>query len=72
LGISMKAPPAVKTKMYHLKKISAAKSKTLAEKLSAAQGVREAVVLADEGLVILKVDIQPGWDEAAVLQRWHQ
>jgi hypothetical protein len=54
--------------MYHLKKISAAKAKTLAEKLSAVQGVQEAVVLADEGLVILKVDIQPGWDEAAVLR----
>jgi MFS family permease len=68
LGISMKAPPAVKSKMYHLKKISAAKAKTLAEKLSAVHGVQEAVVLADEGLVILKVDIQPGWDEAAVLR----
>lgn len=68
LGISMKAPPAVKTKMYHLEKISAAKAKTLAGKLSVVHGVHETVVLADEGLVILKVDIQPGWDEAAVLR----
>jgi predicted MFS family arabinose efflux permease len=67
-GLSMKAPPAVKSKMYHLKKISAAKAKTLATKLAALQGVRETVVLADEGMVILKVDMQQGWDEAAVVR----
>lgn len=67
-GLSMKAPPAVKSKMYHLNKISAAKAKTLATKLAALQGVRETVVLADEGLVVLKVDIQQGWDEAAVVR----
>jgi MFS family permease len=67
-GLSMKAPPAVKSKMYHLKEISAAKAKTLATKLAALQGVRETVVLADEGMVILKVDMQQGWDEAAVVR----
>ncbi|MFM1910719.1 MAG: Inner rane transport protein YajR [Pseudomonadota bacterium] len=67
-GLSMKAPPAVKSKMYHLKEISATKAKTLATKLAALQGVRETVVLADEGMVILKVDMQQGWDEAAVVR----
>jgi MFS family permease len=67
-GLSMQAPPAVKSKMYHLKKISTAKAKTLATKLAALQGVRETVVLADEGMVILKVDMQQGWDEAAVVR----
>ena len=37
-------------------------------KLAALQGVRETVVLADEGMVILKVDMQQGWDEAAVVR----
>lgn len=67
-GLSMNAPPAVKSKMYHLKKISAAKAKTLATKLAALSGVRETVVLADEGMVILKVDLQQNWDEAAALK----
>jgi hypothetical protein len=31
-------------------------------------GVREAVVLPDEGLVILKVDMQQSYDEAEVLR----
>jgi hypothetical protein len=67
-GLSMKAPPAVKSKMYHLNKISGAKAKALATKLAALSGVRETVVLADEGMVILKVDLQQNWDEAAALK----
>ena len=67
-GLSMKAPPAVKSKMYHLKQISASKANTLAKKLAELPGVRETVVLADEGMVILKVDMQQAWDEAAALR----
>ena len=67
-GLSMKAPPAVKSKMYHLKQISASKANTLAKKLAELPGVRETVVLADEGIVILKVDMQQAWDEAAALR----
>jgi hypothetical protein len=32
------------------------------------RGVREAVVLPDEGTVILKVDMQQGLDEATILK----
>ena len=67
-GLSMKAPPAVKSKMYHLKQTSASKAKTLAKKLAELPGVRETVVLVDEGIVILKVDMQQAWDEAAALR----
>jgi hypothetical protein len=36
--------------------------------LSGLKGVRETVVLAEEGVAILKVDMQQDWDEAAVLK----
>ena len=67
-ALSMKKPPAVKSKMYHLKKISVDQAKKLAVALSGLKGVRETVVLAEEGVAILKVDMQQDWDEAAVLK----
>ena len=67
-GLSMQAPPAVKSRMFHIKEMSEVKAKLLAKKLAALAGVRETVVLADEGMVILKVDLQQNWDEAAALK----
>lgn len=67
-ALSMKTPPAVKSKMYHLEEMTKAAAKNLSTRLSAIAGVREAVVLADEGLVILKVDMQLSFDEAEVLR----
>ena len=68
IAISMQTPPAVKSKMYHLDEMSASAAKKLSRSLSALVGVREAVVLPDEGLVILKVDMQQSYDEAEVLR----
>jgi len=67
-ALSMRTPPPVKSKMYHLEEMTAAAAKNLSTRLSALAGVREAVVLADEGLVILKVDMQQSFDEAEVLR----
>jgi predicted MFS family arabinose efflux permease len=67
-ALSMRTPPPVKSKMYHLEEMTAAAAKNLSTRLSALAGVREAVVLADEGLVILKVDMQQRFDEAEVLR----
>lgn len=67
-ALSMKTPPAVKSKMYHLEEMTKAAAKNLSTRLGAIEGVREAVVLADEGLVILKVDMQQSFDEAEVLR----
>jgi MFS family permease len=67
-ALSMRTPPAVKSKMYHLEEMTNAAAKNLSTRLSAIVGVREAVVLADEGLVILKVDMQQRFDEAEVLR----
>ncbi|MDZ4097813.1 MAG: MFS transporter [Methylophilaceae bacterium] len=67
-ALSMKTPPAVKSKMYHLEEMTKAAAKNLSTRLSTIAGVREAVVLPDEGLVILKVDMQQSFDEAEVLR----
>jgi MFS family permease len=65
---SMRTPPAVKSKMYHLEEMTKAAAKDLSTRLGAIAGVHEAVVIADEGLVILKVNMQQGFDEAEVLR----
>ena len=67
-ALSMTKPPAVKSKMYHLKKMSVAKAEKLTAALSALKGVSETVVIPQEGIAILKVDMQQDWDEAAVLK----
>ncbi len=68
VALSMKTPPAVKSKMYHLEEMTKAAAKNLSTRLGAVAGVREAVVIPDEGLVILKVDMQQSYDEAEVLR----
>lgn len=66
-ALTMKAPPAVRSKMYHLDEMSPDRAKLLSAELAALPGVREAVVLPDEGIVILKVNMQQDWDEDSVL-----
>lgn len=65
---SMQTPPAVKSKMYHLHEISTDEALRLSTALGLLAGVREVVVLADEGLVILKVDMQHAFDETEALR----
>ena len=67
LALSMRAPPAVRTRMFHLEIMDTAQARTLTQKLAGIRGVFEAAVVAEEGTLILKVDIT-GWDEKAVLQ----
>lgn len=65
---SMQAPPAVTSRMYRLGELTGDAARTLSTRLGALAGVREAVVLAEEGLVILKVDMRQAFDEAAALR----
>lgn len=67
-AVSMKTPPAVKSKMYHVDELNAAAAKKLSRSLGKLPGVREAVVLAEEGLVILKVDMLQAFDESEALR----
>ncbi|HWT28342.1 MAG TPA: MFS transporter [Methylophilaceae bacterium] len=65
---SMKTPPAVKSKMYHVESLSEEAAANLSRQLGTLTGVREAVVLPDEGLVILKVDMQQAFDESEAMR----
>ena len=66
-ALNMKAPPAVKSRMFHLDEITAEQGAKLAGRLKALRGVREAVVLSEEGVALLKVDLRD-WDEQAALK----
>ena len=66
LAASMKAPPAVKTKMFQVPSMGSEEARSLMQKLAAVEGVSEAVVLAEEGVAYLKVNMQ-GWNEEGVL-----
>jgi len=68
VAVSMQAPPAVRSKMYHVGDMSADAAKDLSNSLASIAGVREAVVLAEERLVILKVDTKQAFNEEEVLQ----
>jgi MFS family permease len=64
-SLSMVAPPAIKTRMFHVGAMPADQAALLKTQLAAVSGVVEAVVMAEEGVAMLKVSIK-GWDEAGV------
>jgi MFS family permease len=66
-AITMKAPAAVRTKMYHVKKMETDKANGLSRELASLPGVHEAMVLTSEGVAYLKVDMK-GFDETRVVQ----
>ncbi len=61
----MQAPLPVKTKMFHIGEEWSGDVGRLSAKLGAIDGVKEAVVLIDERVALLKV-MQAGYDEAEV------
>ena len=66
-AVTMKAPAAVRTKMYHVQEMDTGKASGLSRQLAALPGVHEALVLASEGVAYLKVDMR-GFDEEGVVQ----
>lgn len=67
LALTMQAPPAVSSKLYHIASMPYERGQQLAAQLSGLNGVREATVLVGESVVLLKVE-QKGWDQAGVEQ----
>jgi MFS family permease len=67
VAIGMRAPPAVRTRMFHVEGLDEARAALLKSELAALAGVREVAVMADEGMAVLKV-AKSGWDEAAAMQ----
>jgi MFS family permease len=64
---TMKAPAAVRTRMYHVQEMDTGAATGLSRQLAALPGVHEALVLASEGVAYLKVDMR-GFDEQGVVQ----
>ncbi|MHB1436698.1 MAG: MFS transporter, partial [Thiobacillus sp.] len=64
-SLSMAAPPAIKTRMFRVGAMPADQASLLKMQLAEVAGVVEAVVLAEEGVAMLKVSIK-GWDEDGV------
>ena len=54
-SLNMKTPPAVRTKMYHLGETSDLQAAKLTQAISALPYVYEAVAIAKEGLLIVKI-----------------
>ena len=65
VAAGMRPLALVRTRLYHLGKMSVAEGAQLQQTLSRLQGVREALVVVAEGMVCLKVDMQ-GFDEQTV------
>jgi len=66
-AVTMKAPAAVRTRMYHVQVMDIGAAHGLSRQLAALPGVHEALVLASEGVAYLKVDMR-GFDEQGVAQ----
>jgi predicted MFS family arabinose efflux permease len=62
-SLSMTPPPAIKTRLFHVGVMPTDQAAQLKTQLAEVAGVVEAVVLAEEGVAMLKVSIK-GWDEA--------
>ncbi len=58
LTFSMKTPPAVRTKMYHLEATTEAQASELSKVISALPYVHEAVAIAKENMLIVKIKNQ--------------
>ena len=65
LAFSMARPPAVRTKLFHVREMETARATELSKQLAKLKGVSEALVVGNEGIAILKVDLR-SWDEAGV------
>jgi len=65
LALSMQAPLAVRTRMYHVDNMDETQAALLSNALAGVDGVTEAVVIASEGVAYLKVRMGE-WDETGV------
>jgi MFS family permease len=64
LAVSMQAPPAVRTLLFHVDPMDGVSAQRLSAALAGVDGVTEAMVIPEEGVACLKVKIG-GWDEPA-------
>jgi len=67
MSLTMKTPPKVSSKMFHLPEMDAKQAQALSDALAALPGVAEVAVVAEENVAYLKVRSQE-WDEVAALK----
>jgi MFS family permease len=65
LAISMKAPPAVRTRIFSVQILNEAQALKLSNELQALTGVVEAVIIPGEAVAYLKIGLGE-WDESGV------
>ena len=68
-SFSMKTPPAVRTKMYHLDNLNELQANLLATNIAKLTGVYEAVAIAKENMLIVKVSNQLTADNQAHIEQ---
>ena len=69
LTFSMKTPPAVRTKMYHLSSFDELQALALAGKVGQMEGVYEAVAIAQENMLIVKVNNQQSVERQTLIEQ---
>ncbi len=69
LALGMKTPPSVKTKMYHIEGLDEAQAQTVATEIKALDGVAEAVAIAKEQMLIVKINQQLSKEQQQALQQ---
>lgn len=69
LAFGMKTPPNVKTKMYHIELADSAVADALAMNIAGMAGVYEATAIAQEHLLVVKMDNQQSKESQAQLEQ---
>jgi len=69
LTFGMKTPPAVRTKMYHLNSFDEPQALGLANKVAQMDGVYEAVAIAQENMLIVKVNNQQSVERQTLIEQ---
>jgi MFS family permease len=67
VALGMQVPALVRTRSFHAPTMDEAAAKIMTQQLLALDGVREAIVIAGEGIAILKIN-KSGFNEQAVLK----
>ena len=68
-AMGMKAPPSVKTKMYHVESLNDSKMVKIKAEMEKMVGVEEFAVLAQEQTLIVKINNQQSVEDQAVIEQ---
>ncbi|HAJ72001.1 MAG TPA: MFS transporter [Methylophilaceae bacterium] len=69
LAFGMKTPPSIKTKMYHIAGYNEQQAHMLAANVALIAGVQEAVAIAEENMLIVKVNNQQSKEAQAEVEQ---